>query len=130
MLNHVLVGSNDIERSRRFYDAALAPLGAGPGTRNVGGSGHVRFFYRHKGGMFGVTQPIDGKPATVANGSTIGFACASQDEVDAFHAAALANGGTAIEDPPGLRKGGYYIAYVRDPDGHKLCAIHYPAARG
>jgi catechol 2,3-dioxygenase-like lactoylglutathione lyase family enzyme len=125
MLNHVMVGTNDIDRSQRFYDAVLATLGAGAATRNVSGSGHVRLFYRHAGGMFGVTQPINGEPATVANGATIGFKCGSSEQVDAFHAAALAHGGKAIEDPPGPRAGGYYIAYVRDPDGHKLCAIHY-----
>jgi catechol 2,3-dioxygenase-like lactoylglutathione lyase family enzyme len=130
MLSHVMIGSNDIERSQRFYDAVLATLGCGAGTRNVAGSGHVRLFYRHDGGMFAVSQPIDGKPATVANGATIGFRCGSTGQVDAFHAAALAHGGQSVEDPPGLRAAGYYIAYVRDPDGHKLCAIHHPPKSG
>lgn len=130
MFNHVMVGSNDIERSRRFYDAVLGVIGAGAAVRNAAATGHVRLFYRHDGNMFSVTQPIDGKPATVANGATIGFRCASSAQVDAFHAAALANGGETAEDPPGLRKAGYYIAYVRDPDGHKLCAIHHPPKPG
>jgi catechol 2,3-dioxygenase-like lactoylglutathione lyase family enzyme len=130
MLNHVMVGSNDIERSQRFYDAVLGAIGAGAATRNTSASGHVRLFYRHEGNVFAVTQPIDGKPATVANGFTIGFKCASSAQVDAFHAAALANGGQTAEDPPGTRKAGYYIAYVRDPDGHKLCAIHHPPKAG
>jgi catechol 2,3-dioxygenase-like lactoylglutathione lyase family enzyme len=125
MFNHIMVGSNDIERSQRFYDAVLAAIGAGAAMRNVSATGHVRLFYRHDGNMFAVTQPIDGKPATVANGATIGFRCGSSAQVDAFHAAALAHGGAPIEDPPGPRKAGYYIAYVRDPDGHKLCAIHH-----
>ena len=130
MFSHIMVGTDDIDRSQRFYDTVLGTLGAGAAARNVAGSGHVRLFYRHDGGMFAVTQPIDGKPATTANGSTIGFRCNSTEQVDAFHAAALANGGQAIEDPPGLRANTYYIAYVRDPDGHKLCAIHYVAKRG
>ena len=86
--------------------------------------------YRHDGNTFAITQPIDGQPATTANGGTIGFKCASTAQVDAFHAAALAHGGQPIEDPPGLRQGAagsYYIAYVRDPDGHKICALHRPA---
>jgi catechol 2,3-dioxygenase-like lactoylglutathione lyase family enzyme len=131
MFSHVMVGTNDIGRAQRFYDAVLGTLGAGAAARNVAGGGHVRLFYRHDGGLFAVTQPIDGEPATVANGATIGFRCGSSEQVDAFHAAALAHGGQAIEDPPGVRAGGsYYIAYVRDPDGHKLCAIHHLPRRG
>lgn len=126
MFSHVMVGSNDIERAKRFYDAVLATLGAGAGMRNVAGTGHVRIFYRHDGSMFAISQPIDGASATTANGGTIGFRCTSPEQVLAFHAAALANGGQAVEDPPGPRgAGAYYIAYVRDPDGHKLCAIHH-----
>ena len=130
MFNHIMIGSNDIARAQRFYDAVLATLGAGAGMRNVSGSGHVRLFYRHDGNTFAITQPIDGQPATTANGGTIGFKCASTAQVDSFHAAALAHGGQPIEDPPGLRQGAagsYYIAYVRDPDGHKICALHRPA---
>lgn len=133
MFNHIMVGTNDIARAQRFYDAVLSTLGAGPGMRNVSGTGHVRIFYRHDGNSFGVTQPINGEAATAANGATIGFKCASPEQVHAFHEAALANGGQPIEDPPGLRQtsmGAYYVAYVRDPDGHKLCAIHRPPKAG
>jgi catechol 2,3-dioxygenase-like lactoylglutathione lyase family enzyme len=130
MFNHIMVGSNDIERSRRFYDAVLGLLGAGQPVRNVAGSGHVRLFYRHAGSSFCVSQPINGEPATAANGGTIGFKCDSPEQVQAFHDIALAHGGTSIEDPPGLRSsslGAAHIAYVRDPDGNKLCGMHRAA---
>jgi catechol 2,3-dioxygenase-like lactoylglutathione lyase family enzyme len=129
MLNHIMIGSNDIERSKRFYDAVLGTLGAGEPIRNIASTGHIRLFYRHDGSSFCLTQPINGEPATVANGSTIGFKCSSPEQLQAFHDAAVANGGTSIEEPPGLRQGAagaMYLAYVRDPDGHKLCAIHRP----
>lgn len=129
MFNHIMVGSNDIERSKRFYDAVLGVLGAGQPHRNQAATGHTRLFYRHDGSTFCVSEPINGEPATAANGGTIGFKCASPEQVMAFHEAALANGGTTAEDPPGLRNGpagALYIAYVRDPDGNKLCALHRP----
>jgi catechol 2,3-dioxygenase-like lactoylglutathione lyase family enzyme len=128
MFNHIMVGSNDIERSKRFYDAVLATLGAGEPVRNKAGTGHVRLFYRHNGSSFCVTEPINGETATFANGGTIAFKCGSPEQVQQFHDVALAHGGTSIEDPPGLREGGslgaMYLAYVRDPDGNKLCAIY------
>lgn len=127
MLNHVMVGSNDIERSKRFYDAVLATLGAGEPVRNTAPSGHTRLFYRHNGSTFCVSEPINGEAATFANGGTIGFKCDSPEQVKKFHDVALAHGGTSIEDPPGPRQGSLgamYLAYVRDPDGNKLCAIH------
>ena len=129
MINHVMIGSNDIERSKRFYDAVLGTLGAGAPFRDVGPSGHVRLFYRHDGGTFAVSEPIDGEPATVANGATIGFRCDSPEQLRAFHDVAVAQGGTSIEDAPGPRTGSLgtmHLAYVRDPDGNKLCAIHRP----
>lgn len=131
MFSHIMVGSNDIERSKRFYDAVLGVLGAGEPLRNQAKTGHTRLFYRHDGETFCVSEPINGKAATFANGGTIGFKCTSPDQVRAFHDAALANGGTSIEDPPGLREGNMgamYLAYVRDPDGNKLCALHRPKA--
>jgi catechol 2,3-dioxygenase-like lactoylglutathione lyase family enzyme len=131
MLNHVMVGSNDLERSKRFYDAVLAVLGAGEPLRNVAASGHARLFYRHNGSSFCVSQPINDEPATCANGGTIGFKCHSPEQVQVFHDVAVAHGGTSIEQPPGLRNstlGDAYMAYVRDPDGNKLCAIYRPAA--
>jgi len=130
MLNHVMVGSNDLERSKRFYDAVLGTLGAGEPIRNVAPSGHTRLFYRHAGSSFCVSEPINGEPATFANGGTIGFKCASPEQVAAFHDAAIAHGGVSIEDPPGLRDSGLgpmHLAYVRDPDGNKLCAIYRPS---
>lgn len=128
MFSHVMVGSNDIERSKRFYDAVLAVFGAGEGVGNAAASGHRRVFYRHAGASFGITEPINGEPASFANGGTLGFKCNSPEQVDAFHSAAVANGGTSIENPPGIRQGSVgamYLAYVRDPDGNKLCAVHY-----
>ena len=129
MLNHVMVGSNDIDRSQRFYDAVLGTLGARAPMRHTTDAGKTRLFYMHDGGMFGVSEPIDGEAASHANGGTIGFRCASPDQVKEFHDVAVANGGTSIEDPPGLREGSLgamHLAYVRDPDGNKLCAIHRP----
>ena len=129
MFNHVMLGSNDIERSQRFYDAVLAVLGAGPGVRNVNGTGHTRLFYRHEGQTFGLSEPINGESATVSNGSTIGFKCHSPEQLQQFHDTAVAHGGVSIEDPPGPREtaaGPVYLAYVRDPDGHKLCALYRP----
>jgi hypothetical protein len=96
----------------------------------VTNAGHTRLFYRHNGGTFCISEPIDGEPATCANGATIGFKCDSPEQVKAFHDAGVANGGTSIEDPPGLREGrlgAMHLSYVRDPDGNKLCAIHRPA---
>ena len=128
MFSHVVLGSNDIERSRRFYDATLGALGAKPGFTDDKG----RLIYMHDGGLLLLTPPIDGEPATHANGGTIGFAMSGPEQADAWHRAGVENGGTAIEDAPGVRKGGFgdlYLAYLRDPDGNKLCALHrMPAA--
>lgn len=129
MFSHVMVGTNDIERSKRFYDAVLAVLGAGGPFRNVNATGQVRLFYRHDGTSFCVSEPINGESASAANGGTIGFKCSSPAQVQQFHDTAVAHGGTSIEQPPGLRGesvGAMYLAYVRDPDGNKLCALHRP----
>jgi catechol 2,3-dioxygenase-like lactoylglutathione lyase family enzyme len=130
MLFHTMVGSNDIDRSRRFYDAVLGSLGAEAASVNMAGSGHQRLFYRNAGGThFIVSQPINDEPATAANGSTVAFACSSPEQVKEFHDTAVANGGTSIEDQPGPREsamGMIHLAYVRDPDGNKLCGIHIP----
>jgi catechol 2,3-dioxygenase-like lactoylglutathione lyase family enzyme len=129
MFNHIMIGSNNIERSKTFYDAVLGILGAGEPVRNKAPTGHVRLFYRHDGSVFCVSEPINDETATFANGGTVGFKCNSPELVREFHDAAIAHGGTSIEDPPGLREGALgplYLAYVRDPDGHKLCAIHRP----
>ncbi len=122
MYSHMMVGSNDIARSKKFYDATFAAMGGRAGSEDPKG----RLIYMHNGSMFLVTPPIDGEPATHGNGCTVGFAM-SPEEANAWHEAGIANGGTAIEDPPGVREGGgmkLYLAYLRDPDGNKLCALH------
>lgn len=131
MFSHIMVGTNDIARAKRFYDAVLAVLGAGAAMENQAKTGHARLFYRHDGVTFCVSEPINNEPATYGNGSTIGFKCHSPEQANQFHEVAVANGGTAIEDPPGWREaavGSLYLAYVRDPDGNKLCALHRPTA--
>ena len=127
MFSHIMIGSNDIEQSKQFYDAVLGTLGAGEPLRNETASGQTRLFYRHAGSTFCISEPIDGESATCANGGTIGFACSSPEQVHTFHDTAVAHGGKSIEDPPGLREGAMgamHLAYVRDPDGNKLCAIY------
>ena len=122
MFSHIVVGSNDIEKSKKFYDAIIGALGGNPG--NVDPRGRV--IYAHDGGLLIVTKPIDGKAATHANGGTIGFKMASHEQAKAWHDAGVAAGGTSIEDPPGVRQGPMgplYLAYLRDPDGNKLCGV-------
>jgi len=129
MFNHIMVGTNDIERSKRFYDAVLGTLGAGAPILNAAPTGHQRLFYRHEGNSFCVSEPINGEEATPANGATIGFKCSSPEQVKQFHDTAVAHGGKSIEGPPGPREAGMgtvHLAYVRDPDGNKLCALHRP----
>ena len=127
MFSHIMVGSNDIERSKRFYDALLGVLGAGEPHRNNASTGHARLFYRHGGSTFCVSEPINGDAATFANGGTIGFECNSPEQVPQLHDTAVAHSGSSIEAAPGLREspmGAMHLAYVRDPDGNKLCAIY------
>ena len=125
MFTHVTVGANDIEASRKFYDAVLGALGHQPGTpSDVPLPG---IWYMTPRGMLGVVTPRKGEAACHANGGTIGFAATDPEQINAWHAAGLANGGTAIEDAPGVREGGFgklYLAYLRDPSGNKLCALH------
>jgi len=123
MFSHMMVGSNDIPRAKRFYDALFGAIGGRPAMEDDKG----RLIYMHNGGIFIVTSPIDGQPATHANGATIGFTMTDPAQADAWHKAGAENGGTAIEDPPGVREGGFgrlYLAYLRDPDGNKLCALY------
>lgn len=130
MFSHIMIGSNDIERSKKFYDAVLAVLGVAEPIRNVAATGHTRLFYRNDVATFCITEPIDDEPATHANGGTIGFKCSSPEQVVEFHSVAVANGGTPIEDAPGPRQGSLgamHLSYVRDPDGNKLCALFRPA---
>ncbi len=122
MFSHIMIGTNDLQRSKTFYDAALGTLGIAPGNVD-----RHRIFWRTPAGVFSVSLPIDGKPATAGNGSTFGFACQSPEQVEAFHAAGCANGGSTCEDPPGVREGPagkLYLAYLRDPDGNKICALY------
>ena len=124
MFSHVMIGTNDPDKAKVFYDATLGVLGVPEGFVDKQPTKH-RVFWRTDRGTFGVSKPIDGQPATHANGGTIGFFCKTPEEVHAWHEAGLANGGTAIEDPPGLREGSnFYLAYLRDPDGNKICAMH------
>ena len=121
MFSHVMVGSNDLERSRKFYDALF---GKPAKTDDKG-----RLSYGRRGAVLMVSNPINGEPATIGNGSTIGFSFDTPEEVDAWHAAGCAAGGTSCEDPPGYREnpfGKLYLAYLRDPDGNKLCGLHRP----
>lgn len=120
MYSHVMVGVNDMEASRKFYDATFAALGYEPGVMDAKG----RCFYRTPKGVFALSEPLDGQPATGANGGTIGFLAKSTDIADAWHNAGLANGGTACEDPPGARGDIMYLAYLRDPAGNKICVLH------
>lgn len=129
MLNHVMVGSNDIERSKTFYNAVLGVVGAGEPMVHVNDTGHTRLFYNHNGDTFGVVEPINDQPANPANGATLGIKCESMEQVQELHDVAIANGGTSIEDPPGPRSGNMGVmnlCYFTDPDGHKWCGIHRP----
>ncbi len=123
MFSHVMVGANDVQTSKDFYDAVLGTMGHEPGVFDDKG----RCFYFTPTGIFAITSPIDGEAASHGNGCTVGFAAASPAEADAWHAAGLANGGTACEEPPGVREGSIgklYLAYLRDPSGNKICALH------
>jgi len=118
-----MIGANDIQESKKFYDATLAVLGHEPGVIDPKG----RCFYYTDKGIFALSKPIDGKPASHGNGTTIGFAAESPQLADAWHAAGLANGGTDCEDPPGKRESGdraLYLGYLRDPSGNKICVLH------
>lgn len=122
MFSHIMVGTNDLERAKAFYDALLGTLGVPAGWVD-----RHRIFWRTPAGVFAVSLPIDGQPAAVGNGSTIGFACQSAELVDAWHAAGVAHGGSSCEESPGLRDGSVgelYLAYLRDPDGNKLCGLY------
>ena len=122
MYSHNMVGTNDVAKAKAFYDATFQAIGGKPGVQDDKG----RLIYMHNGGLFLVTPPIDGEPATAGNGCTIGFAMEDGDQAKAWHDAGVAAGGTSIEDPPGIREGSFgqlYLAYLRDPDGNKLCAL-------
>ncbi len=124
MFSHIMLGANDVAKSKQFYDAIMETLGHKPGVIDEKG----RCFYFEKTGIFSLSKPIDGKAASCGNGSTIGFAADSPEQIDAWHAAGIANGGTTLEDPPGVRGTAdtmmLYLAYLRDPSGNKVCAMH------
>jgi catechol 2,3-dioxygenase-like lactoylglutathione lyase family enzyme len=120
MFSHVMLGADDIDAAKKFYDATFTAIGGKPGIVDAKG----RLMYLHNGGILIITKPIDGNPACGANGGTVGFAM-TPEQADAWWQAGQDNGGTAIEDPPGEREGtGLYLAYLRDPTGNKLCALH------
>jgi catechol 2,3-dioxygenase-like lactoylglutathione lyase family enzyme len=122
MFSHVMIGTNDLDKAKAFYDNLLGTLGVRPAKVD----GH-RIFYRTPTGVFSVSKPINGQPATPAAGGTIGFGSSSPEQVDAWHAAGVSGGGTTCEEPPGIRDsaaGKFYLAYLRDLDGNKLCALH------
>lgn len=123
MFSHVMLGANDIQASKAFYDAILGVVGCKPGVIDDKG----RCFYFSKSGTFALTKPLDGESASHGNGSTIGFAVDGPEQADAWHAAGLENGGVSCEDAPGVRQGNggeLYLAYLRDPSGNKICALH------
>lgn len=123
MFSHIMLGTDDIETSKAFYDKTLEVFGYNPGVIDEKG----RCFYITPSGIFAISKPIDGQPMTHANGSTIGFAAKTPAEVDEWHKVGLENGGSVCEEPPGIRVNSYgelYLAYLRDPFGNKLCALH------
>jgi catechol 2,3-dioxygenase-like lactoylglutathione lyase family enzyme len=122
MFSHIMLGASDLAASKKFYDALFATLGVPAGVQDDKG----RVFYMTQTGIFAISTPINGQPATAANGGTIGFNVDSPEQGDAWHAAGCANGGTTCEDAPGIRTGdmgSMYLAYLRDPSGNKICAL-------
>ena len=123
MFSHIMFGTDDIEKSKKFYDAIMDVLGYPEGVIDEKG----RCFYFTPKGVFGLTLPINGEPSTFSNGMTVGFNVTSPEQGNAWHAAGLANGGTTCEDAPGVREvggGQLYLAYLLDPSGNKVCALH------
>ena len=124
MFSHITLGANDVEASRKFYDAALGALGHQPGNPSEVPLPGV--WYMTQRGMLGIVKPRDGQAACHANGGTVGFAAPTPEAVVAFAEAGVAAGGTAIEDPAGPRTtpfGVLHLAYLRDPSGNKICAV-------
>ena len=122
MYTHAFLGSNDVERSRKFYDATMGALG----HKNVIPAEAPRMVYNSGTGTLIVGKPLNGEPANPSNGATLGFVGADNAQVDAWHAAGLANGGTC-DGAPGPRASApnnAYGAYLRDPDGNKVCCFN------
>lgn len=130
MFSHVTVGASNMNRAMRFYDAVLAPLGLKRKSTFKIALSYAPENFSGVNAPFWVLRPHDKKEATPGNGAMVAFEAPTRAAVDAFHAAALAGGGSD-EGPPGLRAHyhpDYYGAYVRDPEGNKLCAVcHKPA---
>lgn len=126
MFSHIMIGANDIEESKVFYDAVLGVLGCKPGVLSMNHTDQKRYMYFHDNNIFIITEPIDGNPATHGNGVTVGFAVADEATGDQWHAAGLNAGGTTCENPPGVREAmgaKMYLAYLKDPSGNKVCAL-------
>lgn len=124
MFSHVMLGTNNLEQSKRFYDSIMEVLGYSKGAIDLKG----RCMYRSESGVFLLTKPINGEPASHGNGMTIGFSASTPDLIDAWHEAGIQNGGTTCEEPPGIRVSGdrqLYLGYLRDPAGNKICAAHF-----
>lgn len=119
MIGYVTLGTNDLERGARFYDALAAELGT---SRMMEWPGAIAWGTPGESAGIGLTRPFDGAAATVGNGVMVALEAKSRDQVDRLHAEALAHGGSC-EGPPGTRGGGFYAAYFRDPDGNKLNAF-------
>jgi catechol 2,3-dioxygenase-like lactoylglutathione lyase family enzyme len=120
MIGYATIGANDFEKSKRFYDVVLAPLG---GKRTMTSDRMQGYGAPGSPGMVAICKPYDQKTATPGNGMMVALAAASRDVVDQVHKAALSEGG-ADEGAPGDRGGGFYGAYFRDPDGNKLCVFN------
>jgi catechol 2,3-dioxygenase-like lactoylglutathione lyase family enzyme len=119
MFTHSFLGTNDVEKSRAFYTSVMGALG-----HQAVPLPHGTLFPSGAGALI-VGQPANGEPHTVSNGHTLGFAAADSNMVDVWHAAGIANGGTC-DGAPGVRPnspGQQYGAYLRDPDGNKICAF-------
>ena len=131
MYSHVTVGTSQMNRAMRFYDAVLAPLGMKRKSTFKIAISYAPPDFSGVNEPFWVVRPYDRKDATPGNGVTVAFEAPTRAAVDAFHAAALA-AGASDEGPPGIREhyhSNYYGAYVRDPDGNKICVVcHQPAA--
>lgn len=120
MIGYAMVGSNNLEKAKAFFDEVLKPLGASPAFEHHSGG---RMYTTGEGkSMFGVVGPFDGEPATVGNGTMIALIADTQEQVRQVHAKALELGGKD-EGPVGWRgdPGGFYAGYFRDLDGNKLC---------
>lgn len=119
MIGYIMVGTNDYERALAYYDELLALIG----SKRAMDFGTSTAYGFAKGPMFCVAQPYDGGKATIGNGSMVALNLSTAEQVNAFHAKALALGGTD-EGPAGPRgDGGFYAGYFRDLDGNKICAF-------